>query len=210
MRIIKNTGYYPLTDNMDIDVDSDGVNDFRFNNYIDFSLATGTVGLASFLSLQPNALYFGHFNTKDTTYIHTTKSALTYDTTNKVYYTYYNSTYYCKNEPSNDAINSIAPQVYLYNISDSTKIRMHNEWVSGTSYTFNYNYIEPGSPGGNQVGDTVAYTFYHYNLTCKDFPIGVVRYIAIKVNNKLGWIKLKFTGSYPRCMVNIIETAIQK
>ena len=197
-------GDYPVPGIYEIDLDLDGVFDYKLKSYVDKFFPGGYLPGADIECLHKDAYFFTNI-VRDTIYFtgHDTTIQNEGDTTYVRYYDQYD----CFNISGNDSIVSIRDIEVVKEVPVGKEIKNTDYFTTDTlilnqpSYETEYKRLYVSQ-------DTVFYNVKSYYCT-KKHRIGKdkVIYIGLKVKGKLGWLRMSVLDSYD---LVIFETAIQK
>jgi hypothetical protein len=200
-------GGYGNLQELVIDVDDDGYNDFQFSSNVWGSMGMGHHPETKIYSLSPKTL-FNVITVNDTHFVHITTSIDTTSPDRVRYHKYYWIS--CWKDNNNDSIIWTGKNNYLRIFYDEYSIFRSGQW-SDSTFELAMEEVSSSAPVWKDSNDTTYYVWHSYSYNCHYLPDNTVVYIGFKKINagetRLGWIKLKVTD---KLAITLIETAIQK
>lgn len=203
-------GGYNEALSIDLDLNKDGVNDFRLRSEIWGSPGMGLHPEASILSLNENCLINGQLLNDTTFYsyfVHTY-----YGENGSPFYIQYYHTYSNQRINDDDSIFSVQTNGFKINFLNESDIIYNSEEYHSDRFVLTEGWSATvNGPYPNLTNDTVRsyYETHYYNSNV--IPDDRLSYIGIKLNysykEKIGWIKLGVIDDYK---IILLETAVRK
>ncbi|HET6227612.1 MAG TPA: hypothetical protein VFF27_15120 [Bacteroidia bacterium] len=195
------TGYHQ-PQILELDLDHDLVPDIQFNNEIAGSLGMGNYQYIEISCLNPD-VQLHYFTQNDSIFFNTEMEYYVPDSTRVSANTHHYKS--CERRNSIDSIKISPNNFYLTVLQEKAVIKKADPFKNGT-----FNLMAPNPSSITETGthgDTTFFSMFHQNLSCNDFPNGVISYIGFKMNTsqKMGWIKVKSDQT-----LYVYESAIQQ
>lgn len=195
---------YNQSDELAIDLNNDGQNDILITSWLFGSPGQGA-DYGSYIEPINNKTSILSFEKKDTVFYFQVRDTVYHSNFTEIF----NGIYYeSVNRHNSDSIHTITKRSYPLFLKEQDVINSNESWEND-QLTFRAT----GYRGGQQeqtnddINHIIYYDRIYNNLLYGDWPIDEIKYIGIKYNDQLGWIKVKLE-SYRK--VIIYEYALQK
>ena len=202
-------GGYNTASVLEIDINKDGVNDFKLKSEIWGSPGMGQHPAASIACLSENCSIKGQLVNDSTFYRSFVHSY--YGENGSPFYIQYYQTYSNIRINEYDSVFSILTDVFKVNYLNYSDVIYQSDLYQSKNFVLTEGYSATiDGPYPNVTNDTVRSYFVTHYYNSNTIPDNTLSYIGVKLKSsneeKLGWIKLGVTDSYK---IILLETAIQ-
>lgn len=204
--LIKHSGRYLMHGSFKIDINNDGFFDIQLNTDQYFYPVVGVSYEASIESLHPDCEILVE-EIQDTTYVRSNVQLTTNSSGDSMFIQA--TTYSCEKVVSSSVIDTIEKGFILDPKSTGDQTSILDDYRSITAYFTEFNSASMAPTGYVNQG-IVYYSLISYYNDCSNFPLGITKYIGVKINTsdgiKLGWIELRINSGYH---IKVYSWAIQ-
>ncbi len=194
---------YHEAQTLDLDIDSDGINDLQIGYEI-----WGSPGLGqhprSTIGCLHDAIQLAGVYTFDTTFLNRGIWVEDEPGSQVEVWEYFN--YVCHRIDQADSILSVKPAFHMKTFERDEKLRLNDSFLADTLTLYEDYFAYP--PVSWESGDTMYHKSEVYGNDCCDLPMDETHFIGIKMTEgpRLGWIRLGVFGYYK---ILVLESAIQ-
>jgi len=197
------TGGYYSPAVLNLDLDNDGTDDIQFESWIQGSPGMGQIPESMIRCLHPHVALSGCF-TSDTLFLY--REIYVSEEGDGTFKKYLYHDYTCHRMSDTDSVVRVSPAFKIVPFDRGDHINSDGAFHTDTICLAAHWYSYPPVYVAN-AGDTVIWLYKTFSNDCNEFPMDKIKFIGLKMDDRLGWIKLSIFDWY-RVMIH--ESGIQE
>ena len=203
-------GGYNTSSVLEMDINKDGINDYKLKSEIIGSPGMGQHPTASIACLSENCTIKGQL-LNDTTFYKSFVHSYYGENGSPLFIQYY-QTYSKIRTNEYDSVFSIQTNVFKVNYLDDSDVIHQSDLYQSKNFVLTEGYSTTiDGPYPDMTNDTVRIYYVTHNYNSNVIPNNTLSYIGLKLKSaneeKLGWIKLGVVDNYK---IILLETAIHE